>query len=231
MPKHKTKNPCFGYGLRRVAFNVAALLVLSLALYAPNAAADETKRIMVLGDSLVAGYGLAETEAFPSQLQEALIAKGLRVEVINAGVSGDTSAGGLARVGWSLSGNAADLPGYLIVELGANDGLRGLPPASTKDNLIGIVKAAQAKGLSVLLAGMLAPPNLGPDYGRDYNALFPAVAEQTGIAFYPFFLDGVAAEPHLNLADGIHPNAEGVAVIVERILPTVLDWLGHTPQP
>ncbi len=179
-------------------------------------------RLLVLGDSLAAGYGLAANEAFPAQLERALRAKGHNVNVINAGVSGDTSAGGRARLDWSL----ADNPHAVIVELGANDGLRGLEPTSTADNLGAILKALKDRGKPTLLAGMYAPPNLGAAYGKEFNGLYARIAKEHGAALYPFFLDGVAAEAALNQADGIHPNAKGVAVIVERILPAVEKLIG-----
>lgn len=179
-------------------------------------------RLLVLGDSLSAGYGLPANEAFPAQLERALRAKGHNVNVINAGVSGDTSAGGRARLDWSL----ADNPQAAIVELGANDGLRGIDPKSTVENLDAIVAALKAKQVSTLLAGMFAPPNLGAAYGKEFNAIYPSLAQKHGVALYPFFLDGVAAEKGLNQADGMHPNAKGVAVIVERILPAVEKLLG-----
>ena len=150
-------------------------------------------------------------------------AKGHNVNVINAGVSGDTSAGGRARLDWSL----ADKPHAAIVELGANDGLRGVEPKSTADNLGAILKALKDRGMPALLAGMYAPPNLGAAYGKEFNALYARIAKDHGAALYPFFLDGVAAEPALNQADGIHPNAKGVGVIVERILPAVEKLIGQ----
>jgi len=179
-------------------------------------------RLLVLGDSLAAGYGLAANEAFPAQLERALRAKGHNVNVINAGVSGDTSAGGRARLDWSL----ADNPHAVIVELGANDGLRGLEPASTAENLGAILETLKKRGTPTLLAGMYAPPNLGAAYGKEFSALYPRIAKEHGAALYPFFLDGVAAEAALNQGDGIHPNAKGVAVIVARILPAVEELIG-----
>jgi acyl-CoA thioesterase-1 len=175
-------------------------------------------RILAFGDSLVHGYGLAADETFPIQLERALEREGHRVEVLNGGNSGDTTAAGLARLDWSL----ADHPDLAIVELGANDGLRGIDPGETYRNLDAIVKRLKAEGIAVLLAGMLAPRNLGADYVEAFDAVFPRLAEVHGVAFYPFFLDGVAMRPELNQADGIHPNAAGVAVMVERILPSVV---------
>ncbi|HEU0069721.1 MAG TPA: arylesterase [Alphaproteobacteria bacterium] len=179
--------------------------------------AEGAIRLLVLGDSLSAGYGLPANDAFPAQLERALRAKGHNVNVINAGVSGDTSAGGRARLDWSL----ADNPQAAIVELGANDGLRGIEPKSTAENLDAILAGLKAKAVPTLLAGMLAPPNLGAAYGKEFNAIYPSLAKTHGVALYPFFLDGVAAEKGLNQADGMHPNAKGVAVIVDRILPAV----------
>lgn len=186
----------------------------------PALAADPP-RLLVLGDSLTAGYGLDQADGFVPRLEAALRTQGRAVRVLNGGVSGDTTAGGLSRLDWAL----ADRPQAMIVELGANDGLRGLDPAATERNLDAIIAKAKTVGLPVLLAGMLAPPNLGRDYGREFNALYPRLAERHGVLFYPFFLEGVAARPHLNQADGIHPNPAGVAEIVRRILPDVMRLL------
>jgi len=191
-------------------------LLVFASLAAPALGAGEV-RLAVLGDSLTAGYGLMAEDAFPTQLEVRLHALGVDIEVINAGVSGDTSAGGRARLDWLL-GDTLDI---VIIELGANDALRGLEPSATADNLDAIITRLQAEGLTVMLAGMLAPPNLGADYGREFDALYSHLVRKHGVAYYPFFLDGVAARPALNQADGIHPNAAGVAVIVERIVPYV----------
>ncbi len=205
------------YGARSRVVNAAlALLVLTAA----SAAADPV-RIVALGDSLTAGYGLARSESFPARLEAALKAGGIDAVVENAGVSGDTSAGGRARLDWALAPGADGEADILIVELGANDGLRGLDPAATEANLDAILQTAKERGLAVLLTGMVAPPNLGRDYTAEFNALYPRLAEKHGVAFYPFFLDGVAADPKLNQRDGIHPTAEGVEVIVAGILPKV----------
>ena len=186
-------------------------------------AADEPV-VVVFGDSLSAGYGVANADSFPSRLAAALDRLDRPVRMINAGVSGDTSAGGRARLDWMLG----DAPDMVIVELGANDGLRGLDPATTYDNLDAILTRLDSEGIPVLLAGMLAPPNLGAEYGAAFNAVFPRLAAEHDVIFYPFFLDGVAARPGLNQADGMHPNAEGVAAIVERILPHVIEALERT---
>jgi acyl-CoA thioesterase I len=196
-------------------------LALSVMAVAADAAADAPCRIAVLGDSLTTAYGLAVAEGFPAKLQRRLQDEGYECEVLDAGVSGDTSAGGLARLDWML----ADEPTHVIVELGGNDALRGLPPEQLADNLDAIVGRLKAEGVMVLLAGMLAPPNLGRRYGAAFEAVFPLVAERHDVPLYPFFLDGVAGEPDLNQPDGIHPTAAGIGVIVERILPTVTAWL------
>lgn len=183
----------------------------------------ESLRVLALGDSLTAGYGLPADAAFPVQLEKALRAQGYDVTVINAGVSGDTSAGGRARLDWAL----ADKPAFAIVELGANDGLRGIDPKVTEQNLDAILTRLKAEGVTVLLAGMLAPPNYGPDYAEAFRQVFVRLAQRHHVAFYPFFLDGVARDPKLNQGDGMHPTREGVAVIVQRILPSVKQVLSN----
>ena len=184
----------------------------------PARAQGRSLRLLVLGDSLVAGYGLAVADGFVAQLQEALRSRGLRVSVQDAGVSGDTSAGGLARLDWAL----AEKPDAAIVELGGNDGLRGLAPAATRANLNAILDRLAARGIPTLLAGMLAPPNLGAEYGREFASVYQDLARtRPDIVFYPFFLEGVAGDASLNQADGIHPNPAGVRAIVGRILPSV----------
>jgi acyl-CoA thioesterase-1 len=217
------------YGVRRRIINIS-LIALGLVLLAPamvsavvsGARADPPVKLLVVGDSLTAGYGLPSEESFTAKLQAALKAEGLNVTVVNAGVSGDTSAGGLARLDWLL----ADKPDFALVELGANDGLRGLDPQVTYDNLDAALTRLGKRQVPVLLAGMYAPPNLGREYGAQFNGVFPRLAEKHGVLFYPFFLDGVAAERELNQPDGIHPNAKGVAVLVERIMPHVKKLLG-----
>ncbi|MGF1595145.1 MAG: arylesterase [Kiloniellaceae bacterium] len=207
--------------LRTFFRRTAALLAVASGVLATVPAAAEPVRLMAFGDSLIHGYGLSAGETFPEQLEAALRAEGLDVTVINAGNSGDTSAGGRARLDWAL----ADEPDAVILELGANDGLRGLDPQATYDNLDAIMARLSEEGLPVLIAGMLAPPNLGREYGEPFNAAYPRLAEKYDAPLYPFFLEGVAMEPALNLSDGIHPNAAGVAEIVARIKPYVLRLL------
>ena len=196
----------------------AVLAVIGLGI---GPALAET-RLLAFGDSLTHGYGLAAGSEFPAVLERALHKQGLDVTVINAGVSGDTSSGGLARVGWSL----ADNPDLVIVELGANDALRGIDPGLTERNLDRIISEFKAANVTVLLAGMLAPPNLGEEYGAEFNSLYPRLAEKHDVAFFPFFLQDVAAVPALNQNDYMHPNAAGVEVIVANILPLVMQTLG-----
>lgn len=174
-------------------------------------------KLAVLGDSLTAGYGVAEQDAFPVRLEAALRQDGVDCTVINAGVSGDTSAGGAARLDWVLG----DQPTHLLVELGGNDALRGLPVDQLRSNLDQIITTAQARGVQVMLAGMLAPPNLGRDYGEAFKQVYIDLAHRHQIHFYPFFLDGAVMQSALMQPDGIHPNAQGVGVIVQHIMPPV----------
>lgn len=176
---------------------------------------------MVLGDSLTAGYGLEQNEAFPVQLEKRLRLAGYDVNVINAGVSGDTTAGALARVEWAL----ADQPEIVIVELGANDALRGLAPTQTYKNLEALILRLRTAGCRVILAGMHAPRNLGPEYYNKFDKIYPDLAKRYNLLFYPFFLEGVATEPKLNQEDGIHPNFAGVQLIVAGIQPFVVTAL------
>jgi acyl-CoA thioesterase-1 len=186
--------------------------------------AAEPLRIVALGDSLMAGYGLAEKDGFPAKLQAALRAKGHDVEVINAGVSGDTASGGLARLDWSVPKDAA----AVILELGANDALRAVNPAETRKALDEALRRLRERKLEVLLAGMLAPPNMGAEYSTAFDRIYPELAQKHGVMLYPFFLDGVAAVEKLNQRDGIHPTAAGIDVIVERILPSAEKLIAQT---
>ena len=214
----KAEPPSYGHW-RTVVHTLALVAALLAASAAPASA--KTLRLVVLGDSLTAGKGLPPGEAFPDQLQAALRAKGFDVDVVNAGVSGDTTEDGLARYDWSVPADA----NALIVELGANDMLLGLPPEETKEALTAILDKAKAAHLPALIAGMRAAPNLGADYDRAFDAIYAAVAKASGATLYPFFLDGVAGDAKLNQPDGMHPTAAGVAVIVERILSSVEDLL------
>lgn len=216
-----------GYGGRARFVNCAARLVLITLLSAPlmSHAAVAAVRILVLGDSLSAGYGLPEAEDFPTQLGARLKADGYEVAVENGGVSGDTSAGGLARLDWALGGH----PDLVLLELGANDALRGIDPKFTQRNLAKIVARLQAAKIKVLLLGMKAPGNWGAAYQKQFDAIYPAIAAKYKVPLYPFFLDGVALDPKLNQADDLHPNAAGVKVIVARIAPWVERLLGKKP--
>ncbi len=202
---------------------MVAMMTVSPAL-AQAAQTGETKpiKLVVLGDSLSAGLGLPGQAAFPARLQKALNDKGLDVEISNAGVSGDTASGGRDRLDWSVPDGTQGV----IVELGANDALRGIDPKITRDALSDIVSRLKARGIAVMLCGMLAPPNYGSDYASQFNAIYPDLAKSFGVALYPFFLDGVAADAKLNQADGMHPTAEGVDIIVQKILPMVQAFVG-----
>ena len=206
------------------------MLVLSLALTAAGTAFAQTPvshatkpiKMVVLGDSLSAGLGLPAPAAFPQRLQKALNSNGIVVDMINAGVSGDTSSGGRDRLDWSVpEGTEA-----VILELGANDALRGIDPAVTRSALSDILTRLKARGIAVLLCGMVAPPNYGSDYSARFNAIYPDLAKSFAVPLYPFFLEGVAADARLNQADGLHPTAEGVDVIVRNILPAVQAFVG-----
>lgn len=192
--------------------------LFALAFMAPAPAASPAPvRILALGSSLTQGYGLPPGTEFPVQLQAALKKKGIAAQVINAGVSGDTSAGGLARLDWSLAGH----PDAVIIELGSNDMLRGIAPAETEKNLAAILTRLKAAHVRVLLTGMKAQRNLGKEYADAFDAIYPRLAKKYDVLFYPFFLDGVAMKPKLNQPDGMHPNPQGVKVIVSRMLPLV----------
>nr|WP_096352313.1 arylesterase [Variibacter gotjawalensis] len=203
----------------RISQSVAAFgaaIWLGLAVVTASAQTDPV-RIVALGDSLTAGYGVAEQESFPVRLQAALAAKGIKAAINNAGVSGDTASGGLARLDWSIPGDTQGV----IVELGANDALRGIDPAVTRKALNDILASLKQRGIPVLLAGMRAPPNLGADYAAKFDVIYADLAKEYGVLLYPFFLEGVASERALNQGDGIHPTAAGVDVIVKGILPKV----------
>jgi acyl-CoA thioesterase-1 len=193
---------------------IAAVVIV---LFAATPAAAHVPLILDFGDSLTAGYGLAPDQAFPARLEASLRRQGIEARVVNGGVSGDTTAGGLARIDWAL----ADKPDLVILALGANDALRGIDPATVRDNLDKMIQKAEASGAKVLLLGMVAPPNWGEEYKNAFDRIFPELARVHAVPLYSFFLDGVAMKPELNQADGLHPNERGVAVLVERIGPVV----------
>jgi acyl-CoA thioesterase-1 len=198
-----------------------ALVMMSASTFASPVLSQTPLKLAVLGDSLTAGYGLPATAAFPVRLEKALREKGLKVDVLNAGVSGDTASGGRDRLDWSVP----DGTEAVIVELGANDALRGLDPAVTRAALEEIIKKLQARKIAVMLAGMYAPRNYGAEYAAKFDPIYPELAKAFDVPLYPFFLDGVAAEAKLNQPDGLHPTAEGIDIIVARILPAVEQFL------
>ena len=205
------------------AVAIAAVLAASLFLAAAldrGAAGTQTPVIVALGDSLTAGLGLPQDQAYPAQLEAALKARGIAARVVDAGVSGDTAAAGLARLDWALPEDAS----AVIIELGANDALQGLPPERTKAALAAIIEKVQARGLPILLAGMEAPRNMGEEYVKAFDAIYPELAARYGLILYPFFLEGALNDGMLQ-SDGLHPNAKGVAAIVAKILPKVEELL------
>jgi acyl-CoA thioesterase I len=212
---------------------LAAIVNLCLGLFvgmtptqAQNRPENRAIKIVAFGDSLTAGYRLAPDQAFPVRLAAKMKAAGHNVTIANAGVSGDTTAGGLARIDWAVP----DDTDAVILELGANDALRGLDPAAARKNLEAIISRLKAKGAEVLLAGMRAPANYGQDYVAAFDAIFPELAAKYDLVLYPFFLDGIALDATLNLDDGIHPNARGVDVIVERIMPKVEELIARVKK-
>jgi acyl-CoA thioesterase-1 len=207
--------------LRALALAVTGGLLMTGPAFAQIAASKPIK-LVALGDSLTAGHGLPATAAFPVRLQKALQDKGIEVEIVNAGVSGDTTSGGLERLDWSV----ADGTDAVILELGANDALRGIDPKVPRAALEQILTRLKARHIAVLLCGMLAPRNFGAEYAAQFDAIYPDLAKRFGVPLYPFFLQGVAGDARLNQADGLHPTAEGVDVIVKEILPSVEAFLG-----
>ena len=214
------------YGTEPLPVQFLGVLLVTMACLLSGAYAQsgtKTMKIVALGDSLTAGLGLPAQDAFPAKLRAALKAKGIDTTVANAGVSGDTAAGGLERLDWSVPGDTD----AVILELGANDALRGLEPALTQKALNAILDKLAGRHVPVLLAGMKAPRNLGSDYTAKFDAVYPALAANHRVLFYPFFLEGVAADPHLNQGDGMHPTAAGVEVIVRHILPQVEELIAR----
>jgi acyl-CoA thioesterase I len=218
-------------GQRRIFAHMLVLSLLFFGLAAPALAqtpagqGGKPIRMVVLGDSLSAGLGLPGPAAFPARLQKALKSNGIDVDMINAGVSGDTSSGGRDRLDWSVPEGTE----VVIVELGANDAMRGIDPKITREALSEIVTRLKARKIAVLLCGMLAPPNYGSEFAARFNSIYPELSKSFAVPLYPFFLEGVAADARLNQPDGLHPTAEGVDVIVKNILPTVQALLGALP--
>jgi acyl-CoA thioesterase-1 len=206
--------------------NVGFPLFILLAAMATASAAERPIKIVALGDSLTAGLGLAASEAFPAKLEKALKARGLAVEIANAGVSGDTASGGLARLDWAVPADTD----AVIVELGANGMLRGTDPRIARRALDEIMRRLAERRIVVLLAGMRAAPNLGAEYAREFEAIYPELAAKYDVVFYPFFLDGIAAESRLNQRDGLHPTKAGVDAIVSRILPKVEELVARVRE-
>ncbi|MBB3542745.1 MULTISPECIES: arylesterase [unclassified Rhizobium] len=205
-------------------FKVAGLhiAVIVASLTFAVAASARTISLVGFGDSLMAGYQLPPGDGFPEKLQASLKAKGVDISIANAGVSGDTTTGGLARIDWSIP----DGTDGVILELGANDALRGIPPQESEKNLDQMIARLKERGIAVLLVGMLAPPNMGGDYAAQFNSIYQKLAQKHGVALYPFFLDGVAVDAGLKLDDGMHPNSRGIDVMVERMEPAITQFLG-----
>jgi len=207
-----------------MSFKVAGLHIAVIVASMAFAVVANAKTISLVGfgDSLMAGYQLPPGDGFPEKLQAALTAKGVEVSIANAGVSGDTTAGGLARIDWSVP----DGTDGVILELGGNDALRGIPPEESEKNLDQIIARLKERGVAVLLVGMLAPPNMGSDYAGRFNSIYEKLAQKHGVALYPFFLDGVALDAGLKLEDGMHPNSKGIDVMVEKMEPAITQFLG-----
>ncbi len=198
------------------------ILVMSTLLSMPAASQQHATRLVGFGDSLMAGYQLAPDESYTAQLEMKLKAQGHTVTVTNAGVSGDTTAGGLSRIDWSVPEGTQGV----ILELGANDALRGISPEETEKNLDAMISRLKERGISVLLVGILAPPNMGHDFANRFNGIYARLADKHSVPLYPFFLDGVVTVAGMQLEDGMHPNAAGVAIMVERSFPIVVRFLG-----
>lgn len=205
------------------SIKIFALLALFTGIKMSPALA-EGRVILAFGDSLTAGYGLAPEDGFTRQLEQALRQQGRDIHVVNGGVSGETTSGGLSRLEWLLS-TMTDKPDLVIMELGANDALRGISPDITRDNMAGMLAILEKANITTLVAGMIAPPNMGPEYGARFNRIFPELSAQYHDALYPFFLEDVAGNARLNQKDALHPTAEGVAVIVKKIIPHILKAL------
>ena len=212
-------------GFRRAFHAMSAIMCLTLgvATVPPQSAAADAVTLVGFGDSLMAAYNLQASEGFPERLEAALRARGHDVTIIDAGVSGDTTSGGLARLDWSIP----DGVDGVILELGANDALRGLPPEKTRENLEAMIARLKERGIAVLLAGMLAPPNMGAGYETAFNAIYPDLAAKYELPLYPFFLDGVTGNPDMLLSDGMHPNTSGINTMVEKFVPVAEEFLAE----
>ena len=210
-------------GFRRAFHALTAIMCLTLGVATVHRQAEAADAITLVGfgDSLMAAYNLQASEGFPARLEAALKERGHDVTIIDAGVSGDTTSGGLARLDWSIP----DGVDGVILELGANDALRGLPPEKTRENLEAMIARLKERGISVLLAGMLAPPNMGAGYEEAFNAIYPELAAKHDVPLYPFFLDGVTGNPDMLLSDGMHPNANGINTMVEKFLPVAEEFM------
>jgi acyl-CoA thioesterase-1 len=204
---------------------MVALVFNMTLIFDPLIGFARPPEVLAFGDSLTAGLGLPDRQAFPAQLEARLRKEGLDVHIVNAGVSGDTTTDGLARLDWSL----ASKPDFVILALGANDALRGIDPKIVRENLDKMIDKIQASGAKLLLLGMLAPANLGADYEHAFDSIYPDLAKTHGVPLYPFFLEGVAMDPKLNQPDGLHPNEQGVAVLVDRIAPLVAKLISGEP--
>ncbi len=197
------------------------LLTLLLATGVTKVAKAETMNIVAFGDSIMAGYEIAKEDAFPAQLEKALKDKGYDIAITNASVSGDTTAGGLSRLDWSIP----DGTDGVILELGANDALRGISPAESRQNLMAMIERLKERGIPVLLSGMQAPPNMGSDYAAKFNPIYPDLADQYGLVLYPLMIEAYVLDPKLKISDGLHPNPQGVAAMTESFLPTMEKFL------
>jgi len=209
--------------MRLKGFRAFLLLLTPLFLLVPQTVRAETISLVGFGDSLMAGYQLPPEDAFPTRLEKALRDKGLDVTIANAGVSGDTTSGGLARIDWSVPEGTKGV----ILELGANDALRGIPPEDTRKNLDAMLAKLKARNITVLLVGIFAPPNMGKDYADRFNPIYADLAKTYGLDLYPFFLDGVIDDATLKLEDGMHPNGKGIGVMVEKFLPAAERFIGR----
>lgn len=205
---------------------ISLALIAFFPLFLGTANAEE-KVILAMGDSLMAGYNLPANASFPAQLESWLAEQGADVRVLNSGVSGDTAASGRSRLDWSLASAPGGRPDLFILEFGGNDMLRGIDPRVTRENMAAILERLSELGIQVLVMGMQAPPNMGSEFGREFNAIFPELAEKYGAELYPFYLEGVAAIPGLNLEDGIHPNEKGIGIMVENSGPLILALIGE----